>query len=121
MPRRISCVSLLKHFINCNLVAVPLFPVTPVFFCYLPTLLRSILPVLKSFKLRILIYLNPELYNNCAPVCKLLLEFINLNIRSLPVIRTAEAFKSFNHNSSVPCSVKAICPVLGSLFQNLHR
>ena len=96
----------MKHLIHSILILIPFFPVAPVLIRYLPSLLRGVLPVLKTRKLRILVYLDPELYYYRAPVLKLPLELIYLIVGSLPVILAAEALKPLDHNPSVPCSVK---------------
>ena len=74
--------SLFQHFFYRHLILIPFFPVAPILIRYLPALLRSVLPVLKSRKLRLLVYLDPELYYYRAPVLKLPLELIYLIVGS---------------------------------------
>ena len=68
VPWCICGVCLLQHLFDSDLVQIPFFPVSPVFIRNFPLLLWRILTICKSGQLCILIYLNPEFYDYCAPV-----------------------------------------------------
>ena len=106
MPRRIGRTRLCDHLIDRSLVFIPLFTVTPVFIRDLPLFLRCILPVRKTGKLGIFVNLYPEFNNDSAPVMKFLLKLVDFIIGTHPVIFTAESLQTFDHDSSIPCTVK---------------
>ena len=97
---------LLNHFIDCHLVLIPFFTVSPVLLRNLPLLFRCVLTVIEPLQLGILINLHPEFNNDSTPVVKLLLELIHFIIGTLPVIFTAKAFQTLYHHASVPGPVK---------------
>ena len=86
VPRRELGRCLLDHLIDRGLVLVPLLAVAPVLIGDLPLLLRICLALLEALELRLLVDLDPELDDDCAPVGELLLELIDLVICSLPVV-----------------------------------
>ena len=50
--------------------------------------------------------MQPELYNHGAPIVELPLEFIDLTIGALPVLRGAEALDALHHHAAIPGAVE---------------
>ena len=68
----------------------PIFAVTPILFSDLPLFGGRILTVVETAKLFILVDMQPEFYDDSAPVVELLFKFIDLPIGPLPVLCGAE-------------------------------
>ena len=106
MPWCKCSTCLFEHFIDSFLILIPFFTIAPVFIRNLPLFFRVVLPLRKTFQLRIFVDLYPEFNNHSAPVMQFFFKLINFIIRTFPVIFTAESLKTFHHNTSIPCTVK---------------
>ena len=106
MPWGKCSAGLLQHFVDGIFILIPFFAVSPVFVSDFPAFVRILFAFMKTGKLGIFVDLNPEFYNDSTPVGEVFLEFIDLVVCALPVIFTAEAFKTLNHDTAIPGTVK---------------